>query len=111
LQRAAEQWHGAVEWSCKAVRPAPLDNATLGEWIEAINRIGEVKLPARSPPASLLSGAKAPSATVLLFPKPEHCQYPVSADRPWRLCGEPAADGTSWCEEHKGKVFAKRQEE
>ncbi len=97
------------------MRPAPLDNATLGEWIEAINRVdardhvpNENKVPTVG--ASLLSGAKAPSATVLPFPKPKHCQYPVSADRPWRLCGEPAADGTSWCEEHKGKVFAKRQD-
>jgi hypothetical protein len=39
------------------------------------------------------------------------CQWPVSSDRPWRMCGEPSRLGYSFCLEHARQAFVRMCEE
>jgi hypothetical protein len=39
------------------------------------------------------------------------CQWPISKDRPWRMCGEPSRLGYSFCLEHARQAFVRMCED
>lgn len=71
----------------------------------------EVPLHALPVLSDLLGLPPAPPVLVGLgapIPPPRDCQWPVSADRPWRFCGAPPAYGLSYCRDHCRAAYVQK---